>query len=85
MAATVVIGALRLRHNPARLIPDSAVVLPVVALFAVLVLGVAWSDTPTRPANSVLILFLYVAFLFVARHSSRTGVTSNALSGPCSR
>lgn len=66
MAATVVIGAFRLRHNPSRLIPDSRVVLPVVALLAVLVLGVAWSDNPTRPANSILILFLYVAFLFVA-------------------
>lgn len=66
MAATVVVGAVRLRHAPLRLIPDSAVVLPVMALFAILLLGVAWSDTPTRPANSVLILFLYVAFLFVA-------------------
>ncbi|MEX0782495.1 MAG: O-antigen ligase family protein [Dehalococcoidia bacterium] len=66
MAATVVIGALRLRHNPMRLIPDSAIVVPMLALFAVLLLGVAWSDTPTRPSNSVLILFLYVAFVFVA-------------------
>ncbi len=66
MAATVVIGAIRLRHNPMRLIPDSAVVVPMLALFAVLLLGVAWSDTPTRPANGVLILFLYVAFVLVA-------------------
>ena len=66
MAATVVIGAFRLRHNPSRLIPDSGVILPVVALFSVLFLGVAWSDTPTRPANSVLILLLYLGFIFVA-------------------
>jgi O-antigen ligase len=66
MAATVVVGIFRLRHNPSRLIPDSGVILPVVALFAVLVLGVAWSDTPTRPANSVLVLFLYLGFIFVA-------------------
>ncbi|MEX1103942.1 MAG: O-antigen ligase family protein, partial [Dehalococcoidia bacterium] len=52
--------------NPMRLIPDSAIVVPMVALFAVLLLGVAWSDTPTRPSNSVLILFLYVAFVLVA-------------------
>lgn len=66
MAATVVIGALRLRHEPSRLIPNSSVILPVLALFAVLFLGVAWSDTPTRPANSVLILTLYLGFILVA-------------------
>ena len=66
MAATIVVGAIRLRHTPMRLIPDSGVILPLVALFAVIFLGVAWSDTPTRPANSTLILLLYLGFIFVA-------------------
>jgi O-antigen ligase len=66
MVGVVVIGAIRLRHTPSRLIPDSSVVIPVLALFAVMVLGIAWSDAPTTPPNSVLILVLYLAFIFVA-------------------
>jgi O-antigen ligase len=65
MLATIVIGAIRLRHNPARLVPNSAMVVPLVALLAVVVLGVAWSDSQS-PTNAVLIMPMYVAFVFVA-------------------
>lgn len=64
--ATLVVAAVRVRHNPARLFPDSAVLVPVVALLAVVVLGVGWSDFPTSPENSILIMPMYVAFVFVA-------------------
>ncbi len=65
MAATVVVGAWRHRHQPARLFPDSTVVIPVVALAAIVILGVAWSHTQ-RPDNMAAILPLYVAFTLVA-------------------
>ncbi|MBA4180099.1 MAG: hypothetical protein C0506_05865 [Anaerolinea sp.] len=64
--ATLVVATVRVRHNPARLFPDSAVIIPIVALLAVVVLGVAWSDFPTAPENSILIMPMYVAFVFVA-------------------
>lgn len=65
MAAAIVVGAWRCRHNPGRLIPNSAIIVPVVLLAAVITLGVAWSDSQ-RPTNSVIILPMYVAFVFVA-------------------
>ncbi len=65
MLATIVIGAIRLRHDPLRLIPNSMMVLPLLALLVVVVLGVAWSDTQS-PSNAVLIMPMYVAFVFVA-------------------
>jgi len=65
MLAAIVIGAVRLRHNPARLIPNSMMVLPLLALTLVVFLGVAWSDTQS-PSNSILIMPMYVAFAFVA-------------------
>lgn len=64
--ATLVIAVVRVRHDPSRLFPDSAVLVPVVALLALVVLGVAWSDAPTQPENSILIMPMYVAFVFVA-------------------
>lgn len=66
MAATVVVGVVRLRHNPGRLVPGSALLIPLGALFAVQALGVWWSDTPTQPPNSVMILPLYAGFVMVA-------------------
>lgn len=66
MAATVVVGVIRLRHNPGRLVPGSALLIPLGALFAVQALGVGWSDTPTQPPNSVMILPLYAGFVMVA-------------------
>lgn len=66
MAATVVVGVVRLRQNPGRLVPGSALLIPLGALFAVQALGVWWSDTPTQPPNSVMILPLYAGFVMVA-------------------
>lgn len=65
MAATVVVAVVRCRHNPGRLFPDSAILLPLAALLAVVALGVFWSDSRIPP-NAVLIMPLYVAFVFVA-------------------
>jgi putative inorganic carbon (hco3(-)) transporter len=65
MVATVVVGVVRLRHEPARLIPNSALLLPFGALFALEFIGVAWSDS-IIPPNKVLILPLYAAFIIVA-------------------
>lgn len=65
MVATVVVAVVRWRHDPSRLVPNSSLVLPVGALLLLLLLGVAWSDSFV-PANSILILPLYAAFLFVA-------------------
>lgn len=65
MLATIVVALFRARHNPARLFPDSAVIVPIVALLAVVVLGVAWSDS-LKPENSILIMPMYVAFVLVA-------------------
>src|SRR5690606_9280793 len=66
MAATVVVAIFRERHDLRRLIPNSTMLVPVALLFGLMVLGVAWSDSPTRPANSVLILPLYFGFLVAA-------------------
>ncbi len=66
MAATIVVGVVRLRHEPRRLIPGSALLIPLGALFAIQVLGVGWSDTPAQPPNSALILPLYAGFVLVA-------------------
>lgn len=65
MVATVVVGAWRWRHQPARLIPNSGLIVPIVLLAAFLALGVAWSHAQ-RPGNTVAILPLYVAFVCVA-------------------
>jgi O-antigen ligase len=65
MLATIVVGVVRLRHEPRRLVPNSAMLLPVTALLAVVILGVFWSDSLKAP-NSVLIMPMYVAFVFVA-------------------
>jgi len=65
MLATVVVGVMRLRWEPRRLIPDSSLLLPVFGFLALMFLGVLWSDTLKAP-NQVLILPLYVAFLVVA-------------------
>jgi O-antigen ligase len=65
MLAVVVIGVLRYRHEPAKLVPDSAVLLPVVLLVAVMVVGLGWADRKLPP-NAVLILPMYAAFVFVA-------------------
>lgn len=65
MLATIGIALVRARHEPQRLIPNSGVVVPLVALLAVIVLGVFWSDS-LRPENAVLIMPMYVAFVFVA-------------------
>ena len=63
---TLVVATVRARHNLGRLFPDSAVLIPIASLLAVVVLGVAWSDFPTTPENSILIMPMYVAFVFVA-------------------
>lgn len=65
MVAVIGIAVLRARHNPAALFPNSAVLVPVLALAALTFLGVAWSDSQ-RPTNAVLILPIYVAFVFAA-------------------
>ena len=63
--ATVVIAVFRSRHNPRQLIPNSAIVLPLTALLAVVFLGVLWADTLV-PTNGVLIMPMYVAFVWAA-------------------
>ncbi len=65
MAATVLTAFVRWRHEPARLIPSSSLVVPVVALLLLLLLGVAWSDSFVS-SNSIAVVPLYVLFLFVA-------------------
>ena len=65
MLATILAGVFRARNNPRQLFPDSAVIVPIVALLAIVVLGVAWSDS-LKPENSILIMPMYVAFVFVA-------------------
>ena len=65
MLVTILVGVVRYRHEPARLFPNSALVVPLVALLAVMLVGVAWSDS-LIPINGVLILPVYVAFIFVA-------------------
>lgn len=65
MVAAVGVAAVRLRHQPARLIPNSALVLPVAVLFGLHFIGVAWSDSLV-PGKSVLVLVLYGAFIVAA-------------------
>ncbi len=65
MVVTVVMGLLRYRHAPWKVIPNSSMIVPLFGLAGVVFLGVLWSDT-LRPANSVAILPLYVAFVLVA-------------------
>lgn len=65
MLATIGIAILRARHDPRRLIPNSAVILPLTVLLVVVLLGVAWSDSQS-PSNAVLILPMYVAFVWAA-------------------
>jgi putative inorganic carbon (hco3(-)) transporter len=65
MLLTIVLVVLRHRHEPRRIFPDSAILLPIVALTALTVLGVFWSDS-LIPPNSVAIMPMYVAFVFAA-------------------
>ena len=65
MMVTVLVGVYRFRHEPARLFPNSSMIVPMVAVAALMMLGVAWSDS-LIPINGILILPLYVAFMFVA-------------------
>ena len=44
MIATIVVGVVRARHNPRVLFPNSSIIVPLVALLAVVVLGVGWSE-----------------------------------------
>lgn len=64
MIATIVVGVVRARHNPRVLFPNSAIIVPLVALLAVVVLGVGWSESGLT--NAVMIMPMYVAFVFVA-------------------
>ncbi len=63
--ATIGMAMVRARFDPRRLFPDSMVLLPITALLAFMCLGVLWSDT-LRPANEILILPMYIAFVFTA-------------------
>ncbi len=65
MAATVVLGVIRARHNLRSLLPASSLVIPILAVLALLWLGLLWADSP-KPPNLVLIAPLYVAFMFIA-------------------
>jgi O-antigen ligase len=65
MLATIVVAIWRARHNPRLLFPDSSILVPIVAMLGLTVLGLLWSDSLKAP-NSVLIMPMYVAFVFVA-------------------
>ena len=65
MLATICYAVFQFRHEPRRLLPNSSTVVPIVGLLAVVVLGVAWSDS-LKPNNTVLIMPMYVAFACVA-------------------
>lgn len=65
MVATVLVAAYRERHDLSRLFPPSRLVVPLLALFAVMILAVTWSDSLVPP-NAIIILPLYVAFVFAA-------------------
>jgi O-antigen ligase len=65
MLAVVGIGVLRLRHEPGRLFPNSAVLFPVALLVAITFIGLGWADRKLPP-NAILILPMYAAFVFVA-------------------
>lgn len=65
MLVTIGVVVLRERHSLYRLVPNSSMVIPLLALFALTVLGLGWSDS-LKPTNAVLILPMYVAFVFTA-------------------
>lgn len=65
MLAVILVALWRCRRTPHRLVPDSAILLPVVAFLVLVLTGLLWSDS-LRPPNLVLILPMYVAFLFAA-------------------
>ena len=65
MLATICVVVVRERHTPARLIPNSSAVLPILLLLTLTILGIAWSDS-LKPSNAALILPMYVAFVFTA-------------------
>ena len=65
MLATICVAIFQYRHDPRRLIPNSRTVVPILALLAIVVLGVTWSDS-LKPNNTVLIMPMYVAFACVA-------------------
>lgn len=65
MLATICYAIFEFRHEPKRLFPNSATIVPMLALLAVVVIGVAWSDS-LKPNNTVLIMPMYVAFACVA-------------------
>lgn len=65
MLAVLIVGAIKYRHEPRRLIPDSSLLLPVLLLVAIYVIGLGWAD-PGLPPNALLILPMYAAFVFVA-------------------
>lgn len=65
MLAVIGLGIWKARYEPRRLFPNSALLLPIMAILAVALLAVGWSDTQ-RPSNSIMILPIYVAFVFVA-------------------
>lgn len=63
--ATIGMAMVRARFDPRRLFPDSMVLLPITALLVFMSLGVLWSDS-LHPANEILILPMYIAFVFTA-------------------
>ena len=65
MLLTIAVAVFRARSDPRQLFPDSSIILPLTAMLAVVTLGLFWSDSLKAP-NSVLILPMYVAFVFVA-------------------
>ena len=65
MLAVVVVGFVRWRNQPGKLLPDSGVLLPVLALAGVTIVGLGWADYEIPP-NAILILPMYCAFVFVA-------------------
>lgn len=65
MLATIVVAIFRARGNFRALIPNSSLVLPITLLMVVVIIGVAWSDS-LSPANSVLIMPMYIAFVCTA-------------------
>ena len=65
MIATILVVAFRFRHQPARLFPNSALLVPLGLLLALYFLGVLWSGSLV-PDQSVAVLVLYGAFVLAA-------------------
>lgn len=65
MLLTIAVGAFRFRNDPAKLIPNTSLALPIVGLTVVTFLGLGWSDS-LKPTNALLIMPMYAAFLLVA-------------------